>query len=249
MGVALSGTLYLPNASGEYPVVVWHFGSKKWRKSRYDNSTLPLWLNAGIAVLSYDKRGVGDSEGECCVTQDLTYFTQLADDIVAGILLVSQHPEIDTRKMGVFGFGEGGWVAPLAVSRSSKLLAFSVIGSGPTVTLGERRLYSQLTGADECRISMRPDAEIDQLLKEAGPSLFDPLPFLKLNEQPGLWLFAQNDRTVPVNQSVTILDNLINQFQKPYEYTIVPDANHFWIVNGDVCQDTGISADVFPKYS
>lgn len=67
-GVILSGTLLLPpgNSSTKYPAVVIHLGSDRWTRLTYRyNGLEKAFLDRGIAVLTYDKRGVGESGGEC----------------------------------------------------------------------------------------------------------------------------------------------------------------------------------------
>ena len=108
-------------------------------------------------------------------------------------------------------------------------------------------LYSSLTGDNNCIPSGLSQQEIDQQLAEAGPSLFDPLPFLQNMENPGLWIFAENDLSVPVTQSVAILDSLIIQDEKPFSYIIIPNANHAWIIDGEICQEQGTVADLLPQ--
>ena len=47
-----------------------------------------------------------------------------------------------THRLGLFGFSQGGWVVPIAAALDPHEVAFTIIGSGPAVTLGEEELYS-----------------------------------------------------------------------------------------------------------
>ncbi len=234
-GIVLSGTLFFPRDAGIYAAVIWHFGSNKWTRSPFDNSAAKRWLENGIAVLTYDKRGVGKSQGECCPFADPDYFLNLGQDVLSGARLIAEHPEIDPNKVGAFGFSQGGWVLPVAAAESGGTIAFTIIGSGPTVTLGEELLYSALTGENDCRPSGLSMEEIDRQLKEEGPSLFDPLPYLLRMQNPGLWIFGEVDLSVPVRQSIAILDTLINNENKPFTHITIPNANHGWIIDGGIC--------------
>jgi hypothetical protein len=60
-------------------------------------------------------------------------------------------------------------------------------------------------GGDEGQLS--PD-EIAWRLAEAGASGFDPLPHLQRMTMPSLWLFGAADDRTPVEESVTVLDEL-----------------------------------------
>ncbi len=246
-GAVLSGTLFLPKDRGIYAAIIWHFGSNKWTRSPFDNSAANRWLNQGIAVLTYDKRGVGRSQGECCPFADEGYFPLLGGDVLSGVRLISQHPEIDATKVGAFGFSQGGWVLPVAAAESDGDIAFTIIGSGPTVTLGEELLYSALTGENECQLSGRSLEEIAQILEDDGPSLFDPLPYLQQMGNPGLWIYGENDLSVPIPQSTAILEELINEGRKPFSYIVIPDANHGWVVDGGICASGGDIVDMLPQ--
>jgi len=57
----LAGTLYLPKQSGHHPAVVWVHGSGEQPRLNYGPVVAPLVEN-GIAVFSYDKRGVGGDQ-------------------------------------------------------------------------------------------------------------------------------------------------------------------------------------------
>ena len=79
----------------------------------------------------YDKRGVGDSTGE--FPDDLiSSFGDLAGDAIAGQTHLSERPDIDSARIGFWGFSQGGWLAPLAATRSDKT-AFVICVGGPGV--------------------------------------------------------------------------------------------------------------------
>ncbi len=64
-GVGLSGTAYLPLAAGPHPAVVWVSGDGPHRRLAF-GPMVAKFLDSGVAFLSYDKRGVGESQGTCC---------------------------------------------------------------------------------------------------------------------------------------------------------------------------------------
>jgi pimeloyl-ACP methyl ester carboxylesterase len=136
---------------------------------------------------------------------------------------LGQVPEIDADHLGFLGVSQAGWIVPIAASQSSAV-AFTVLAAGPTVTTGEESFYSELTGdADVSNESQR--AELSQQLANHGPSGFDPKPFLTQQGAPGLWLFGSNDGSIPVAESVKVLDELISQGRE-FSHVIFPGAGH-----------------------
>ena len=128
--VTLSGTLVLPKTDGPHPAVVFIHGSGRNTREHL-RFFADRFASDGIAGLVYDKRGVGDSTGE--FPNDLiSSFGDLADDAIAGQSYLKERPEIDSTRIGFWGFSQGGWLAPLAASRSDKT-AFVVCVGGPGV--------------------------------------------------------------------------------------------------------------------
>lgn len=242
----LAGTLYLPLEPGPHAAIVFHFGSSRWTRAPFDGTGIPLWIAHGVAVLSYDKRGVGESQGTCCPWQDENYFPLLGSDLVAAVRRIRSHPGIDSTRVGLLGFSQGGWVVPTAAAAAPDEIAFTIIGSGPAVPLSEELLYSALTGDDQCMPSGLSDEEIERRLDEATPSGFDPAPYLERMESPGLWVYGDRDTSIPVQRSVTNLDRIASELSKDFTVIVLPNVNHEWIVGGDMCQSTGptIDADV-----
>lgn len=238
-GTILGGTLFLPITVGPHPAIIFHFGSGPWTRVEYSSSGVPRWIDEGIAVLSYDKRGVGQSSGECCPPN----FPLLAADIIAGIQVLQTRDDINSKKIGIWGFSQGGWIVPIVAALLPEDVAFTIIGSGPTVTLGEESLYSQLTGDDNCIPTGISQSEIDSILEAASPSGFDPVPDIEKMSNPGLWLYGINDTSVPVKQSIAILENIRDSLKKDISIIVFPNANHCLIEGGIMCQTEGPFVD------
>lgn len=236
-GAVLAGTLMLPAASGRYPAIVFHHGSDRWTRSSY--ATVGGWIGLGMAVLTYDKRGVGQSQGTCCPLSEAGYFPLLAQDVLAGVRRAARHPEVRADLIGLFGFSQGGWVVPIAAAEAPGEVAFTIIGSGPAVSLGEELLYSRLTGEDQCRATGTPPEEIERALTNAGPSLFEPRPYLERMTRPGLWIFGALDLSIPVERSARRLAEIQAARGLDFTVVVVPELNHSWIPNGSICETTG----------
>jgi len=231
-GTTLAGTLYLPLDSGPHPVMVFQFGSSDWQRANIPVDT--SWTDRGLAILIFDRRGLGGSGGVCCDAN----IKLLADDLLAGVDAVAQYPDVDPARIGIFGFSQGGWVVPEAASRVQHL-AFSIIGSGPAVSIGEERLYSELTGDEDCERSSLTDRQIDELMAQAIPSDYDPREALAIMPQPGYWYYGGLDTSNPYRQSIAVLDALKDNLDKDWTIQLYPDANHQFIRNGTPCQSSG----------
>ena len=130
--ITLAGTLVLPEGAHRYPAVVLFHGSGPQKR---DLSTARWFAGQGFAALAYDKRGVGESDGDFRAVP----FVELCDDGLAGIDYLKSRSEIDAKRIGVWGLSQGGWLGPLAASRSPEV-AFVIAVSGPGVSPGEQMI-------------------------------------------------------------------------------------------------------------
>ena len=132
-GAKLSGSLYLPAGKAPFPAVVLFHGSGPQPR---DSFTAHWFAEQGIAAIAYDKRGVGDSTGDFRSVP----FMDLADDGLAAIEILKARKDIDRARIGVWGLSQGGWLGPLAASRSRDI-SFVIAVSGPAVSPGEQMVF------------------------------------------------------------------------------------------------------------
>jgi uncharacterized protein len=131
--VKLAGTLVLPATPAPHAAVVLLHGSGPQERDLF----MARWFaEQGVAALAYDKRGVGESAGDF----NQVPFMKLADDGIAAIAFLQTRADIDRHKIGVWGLSQGGWLGPLAASRSSDV-AFVIAVSGPGVSPGEQMIF------------------------------------------------------------------------------------------------------------
>ncbi len=132
-GVVLSGTLFLPDGEGSRPSVVLVSGSGPQDRDEALFGHKPFLVLAdhlarsGIAVLRYDDRGVGESEGDfaSATTEDF------ATDALAAVQFMVEHQKADPESVGIIGHSEGGIVAPIAAARSNRVaFIVSLAGTG-----------------------------------------------------------------------------------------------------------------------
>ena len=128
----LYGKLVLPAAgSAPLPVVVMVQGSDSIPVVQ--DADFPYLIAAnGMGAFVYDKRGSGKSQGQ--YTQ---LFPALAGDAIAAVhWLQAQSSEVDTSRIGLAGFSQGGWIAPLAASREPAI-KFVLVGYGLAASIAE----------------------------------------------------------------------------------------------------------------
>ncbi len=148
-GIRLAGTVVLPAGIGRHPAVVMFHGSGPQARDAF----MARWFaKQGLVALTYDKRGVGDSSGDYRQVP----FTDLCGDGLAGIDLLKARKEVDPQRIGVWGVSQGGWLGPLAASRSREV-AFVIAVSGPGVSPGEQMIFYY---ASELRAQGFSDSEI-----------------------------------------------------------------------------------------
>src|SRR5215472_13135218 len=147
--ITLAGTLVLPDGSRPHPAVVLFHGSGPQKR----DLLMARWFaDEGIAALAYDKRGVGESSGDFRAIP----FMELCDDGLAAIAYLKSRKEIDAKQIGVWGLSQGGWLGPLAASRSADV-AFVIAVSGPGVSPGEQMIVYY---ANELRRQGLPERDV-----------------------------------------------------------------------------------------
>jgi hypothetical protein len=114
-GLALAGTITLPDIQGTFPGVVLVPGSGQ--VDRNENAK-KLAINAfkeiaailatkGIASLRYDKRGIGQSQGDFWKTG----FYDNIKDATNAVDFLKHHAQIDSEQIFVLGHSEGAAIA------------------------------------------------------------------------------------------------------------------------------------------
>lgn len=139
--VSLAGSIWIPYSGTPLAGVVMHPGSGASNRDNggYFTPIRTELLTAGYAVASFDKRGVGGSSGQW---QDAAIETQ-ARDMLAAVERLSEEPEMGQIPVGLFGHGQGAWVAMEAAAREPEML-FAILSAGSGVTPAEQERYAAL---------------------------------------------------------------------------------------------------------
>lgn len=132
--VRLAGTLIAPNGPGKRPAIILVHASGPQNR----DAILPFarfLVRRGIALLAYDKRGVGASTGDW----NTASFDDLAGDVVAAFEYLRTRADIDGKQIGLLGWSQAGWIMPIAAVRA-KDIAFLISVSGAAVPAAETTL-------------------------------------------------------------------------------------------------------------
>ncbi len=188
----------------------------------------------GIAVLTYDKRGVGASGGVYVGPSvgtnniDSTNLNLLSHDASAAINTLHIYLKNKKLQIGLIGFSQAGWIIPLTAEKN-KLVSFMVIFSGPVITTLEQLRFQFYTNGDERFWDTHTESDAREHIKNDP----DRYQFVATNPQkqlskltiPGLWIFGGRDIQIPVELSMEHLDKLKTN-GKRYAYHLFPALGH-----------------------
>lgn len=137
-GLRQMGLLITPSTPGPHPVVMFFGGAGP--STRENFRTWGYLLAAhGIAALTFDKRGDGQSEGNAATAR----LGDLAQDGVAWFDYLLSRSDIDHARIGAIGLSRGGWTAPMT-ARERPQLAFLLVSSGGPISVRESERYNRL---------------------------------------------------------------------------------------------------------
>jgi len=161
-GTVLAGTLTIPAGNGPFPAALLVAGSGPQNRDEFLAGHRPLLVLADalarkrIAVLRYDKRGIGKSTGNfaTATTEDF------AVDAEAALEFLKGRREILKEQVGVIGHSEGGLIAPILAGKGG--VAWIVLLAAPGET-GEKTMLAQSKAIAEA--AGMPIAQVEQSLE------------------------------------------------------------------------------------
>jgi pimeloyl-ACP methyl ester carboxylesterase len=122
---------------------------------------------AGIGVVTFDRRGEGASSGDPSVGQ----FEQQARDALAIAGAVG------ARRIGLWGFSQGGWVAPIAATMSDNI-DFLVLIASTGVSPHEQMLYANAEQLRRAGHGPHAIGRAQELRRALQAWVLDPDPFV-----------------------------------------------------------------------
>lgn len=226
--VQLSGTIVFPMTGDIHSAVVFVHGSGKQTRSLH---WAKRFASNGIAALVYDKRGVGQSGGEYESNQSVSEknLNLLAQDAKEAIGVLRKHIKTKDLLVGLTGISQAGWIIPLAAENSDSI-DFIALWSGPVCKVSEEDIYSKYTSdLDGNKVPSYGDAIESRKRKYIWPDFLgkdsDPSESLAKLDIPGLWVFGENDGSIPVDLSIRRINKLKKSGYK-YEYVLFSGLGH-----------------------
>lgn len=254
-GNRLSGSLYLPDSPPPYDLVFFIHGDgpqDRTSKGNY-NFIMNHLMKQGFACFSYDKAGVGKSQGNW-LEQTMAH---RGNEVIEALNALEATEFI--RKKGLLAFSQGGWVlSELAQSKAS--VDFMIVVGG-AIDWMDQHLYYESQFAKKRGYSPEEteayltyvrgyDALIDANDYEAyvafveahayeKPMTQSRFHFAYLNKEsnaidgirhmkvPFLGIFGAEDMNVDVSESYRVYDEIFNQMGKTdYALHVFPEATH-----------------------
>ncbi|MPS63480.1 MAG: alpha/beta hydrolase [Chryseobacterium sp.] len=228
-GDTLSGTIFTPEHISAAVVMVHGSGQEK-RMTEFAT----LLAKNGIAVLTYDKRGVGESAGIYAGPEvgtnnvDASNLTLLSLDASAAVDVLSKDLSNNKIPIGLIGASQAGWIIPLTAEKNKKV-KFMTIFSGALITVKEQLRFQFYTNGNSNFWDTHTDEDARKHTMN-DPDKYEftdtnPLDALSKVSVPGLWIFGSKDIQVPVNLSIEHL-NTLKAKGKRYEYKLFPALGH-----------------------
>lgn len=151
---------------------------------------------------------------------------------------LQQQSYVDAAKIGIYGGSYGGYLTALALARDSKIFAAGVDIHGVHDWISDLTLniYSG-------KYEKAPD--YDKAIQTAW--LSSPVSSISTWHSPVLIIHGDDDRNVPFNQSV----DLINRLEKkgvPYETMMIIDDTHHWMNFNNSVKVYNAVADFFLRH-
>jgi pimeloyl-ACP methyl ester carboxylesterase len=128
----LAFSLYFAGEKPRSTVILIHGNDPEAREMGF---IIPFFVLNGINVISYDQRGVGQSSGKWFLNGP----GQRADDVAAIYDAMRSNRHVDSHRLGLWAFSNGGWTAPLVSLH--RPIAFMILKSAPTESLSQNIDY------------------------------------------------------------------------------------------------------------
>ncbi|RTY78018.1 alpha/beta hydrolase [Flavobacterium sp. LS1P28] len=242
-GVTLAGSILTPKKTIAAVVIV--HGSDPVKREM--DFAIRL-AKEGVAVLTYDKRGVGESGGVYAGPSvgtnniDTTNLNLLSHDASSAVNTFRTYLKDKKTPIGLVGFSQAGWIIPIAASKNPQI-EFMVLFSCPTITTLEQLRFQFYTNGNNNFWENHTESDAREHTKN-DPDRYqfiatDPKISLNTLSIPGLWLFGEKDIQIPVKLCIEQLNTLKAQ-GKLFEYALFSKLGHN-TVSGDITETVDIS--------
>jgi len=186
----LGASLYYVGEAPRATVILIHGNDAETREMGF---IIPFFVCNGVNVISYDQRGVGESTGDWLLNGP----GQRADDVEAIYDAMRSNPHVDSTRIGIWAFSNGGWTAPLVSIH--RAVAFMILKSAPTESLAQNIDY-----------------EVEQMMRRHNAQHASP-------QAIALWHAFEKSLDGTVSWSYTRRLYEIDSKQPWFQYSLLPD--------------------------
>ena len=129
-GAKFHGSLFTPTSPGPHPaIVILHGSGPSSGVGMFVTAHANAFLRHDIAVLVYDKRGCGESEGDF----DTATYADFINDAIASVEMLRSRRDIKSEQVALFGSSESGWFTPEIAERVDGV-PFIINRAGPPLS-------------------------------------------------------------------------------------------------------------------
>lgn len=188
--------LDLPEGEGPFPAVVYGPGSGNVSANfRTHLAHARKLLELGFAVMRYDKRGTGESDGDVVslsTANSQETIPLLAADMNAVLQRLLLMPEIDTDRIGLFGVSQANWYMPLLADQVAEV-RFMIVLTGGVIPVGPKNYWEELIFYRK----LDPDSALVLFNQYSDDIGFDQRPHIRALNIPMLYLLGEQDPGYP----------------------------------------------------
>ena len=252
-GMQIHGQLFMPSGgrSGErLPALIFFHGGPR-RQMLLGSHYMYYYSNAysmneflasqGYIVLSVNYRsGIGYGLNFREATNYGAAGASEFNDVIGAGLYLKSRPDVDPKRIGVWGGSYGGYLTALALSRAPDLLAAGVDFHGvhDWSTLRNFDVTSDVGG----------NPEAIEAVQRAARLAFDssPMASVKTWKAPVLLIHGDDDRNVAFSQTVMLVEALREQ-GTPFEELIFPNEIHDFLLHRHWAEAYRATAEFFGR--
>lgn len=189
----------------------------------------------GAAVLRFDKRGVGKSDGE-----PASKYAELIKDAEAALAWALNEPGIDPNRVCLIGHGEGGLIAAHVAVADTRVKSLFLLGAPaePMEKILLKQVEQRLRAAGLKDEDLRRELEtrrreLENLKRQNDDLVFDPLPVYKRISCALVIAHGGKDSQIPPDHARLIETALRDVGKKRFELTIFNDLDHLFMKSED----------------
>jgi len=245
-GETVYGQLFEPkNGSLKKPAILFvHGGPQRqmlsgWHYMDYYANTYALnqyLASKGFIVLAVNYRlGVGYGYDFQHPKNSGKFGASEYQDIKAAGEWLAARPQVDNKRINIYGGSYGGFLTALALGRDSKLFSAGVDIHG---------MDNFMDDVPDRKGEQAPDIELAKKLVWKS----SPVAYIDSWTSPVLIIHGDDDGNVPFHESV----DLVTRFEKreiPFESLVIPDETHHWLKYSNMLKVDRAIADFLERKS